>query len=322
MPDAALEDGAVVSPEQVRLDAARDEMTRLQKSQGWDKRNLDAASAERRSFFERAVAPEPAALRQLDPLENGLLDEEDVDRLFALFYEAINTQHCLLDPERDSPREVRRKSLALFIVICAAASSCDDHPRSRQCMKTLLQNMDKAASHLILSNSKSVEVIKAVILSFLFTQKPSRIADDRCWLLVDTAVRTASELGLGHRLRNSQANISSSDSHAIRSAERAWAIAIIMQRSLGTFTGMWALNKLDVNWEKLDAWCNCDLTIPGDVQLVAYLYLRRIEHHTRSQFELIDQEKFLTLESVRVSFNALFDNWRAQWVDHPKILTG
>lgn len=307
-------------PEQVRLEVIQDEMIGLQAKRGWGPKQLEKASAERRVFFERATAPEPAALFDLDPLQNGLLQVDDVERLFALYYEAINSQHCLLDPDRDSWQDVRRKSLALFIVILAAASSCDDHPRSLQCTTTLLKNMEEAAAHLILSNSKSVDVIKAVLLSFLFTQKPSQVADDRCWLLVDTAVRTATELGLGHRLRNPHADIARTDSHSIRSAERAWAVAIVMQRSLGTFTGLWAMSKLDVNWEKLDDWCNCDLTVPGDVQVVAYMYLRRIEHHTRSQFELIDTEKFLTLESIRVSFNALFESWRSRWVDHSKLV--
>lgn len=248
----------------------------LQVRMGWTQERLTVASIERRAFFKDSVGSEPETLAALDPVKSGLLLVSDVERLFAVYFEAINIQHCFLDQAQDTWTNVQAQSTALFVTICACAATMDHHHRSRDNLTRLMRNMEETTNVVLASSAKSVEVVKALLLAFLFTQKPHNASQDRCWTLVDSAARIANELGLGQRLRSAETGVECDDqSH--RSAERAWAIAVLMQRSLGTFTGLWSVTKLDIQWEKLEEWSESELAIPGDVQHAAYLNLRRIE---------------------------------------------
>lgn len=294
----------------------------LQDRMGWTQERLHEASVERRNFFTDAIAPEPSEVDKLDPILSGILQPEDVERLFGLFYETINVQHCLLDERYDTWQSVQKLSRSLFITICAISASIDDqHAISRHCSPILLRSMDHCSSLLLSSNSKSTEVVKVYLLTFLFMTKPPFAREDRCWTLIDTAGRIASELGMGKRLRTVRSTLNGQiqDDHEQRSTERAWATAVLLQRSLGSLHGMVSVINLDVHWGQLDRWAEDENATPGDAQHCAYLNLRRIEFYTRSQLQKMEEHRFLSLESIRVSFNTLFESWQQRYVQQPKL---
>ncbi|MCO5583359.1 hypothetical protein L7F22_037269 [Adiantum nelumboides] len=303
-----------------RHDKAVLDMQNMQQKQGWTRDRIAEASAERRHFFEQTIMPEPDNLHSLDALHTGLINEDDCDRLFDLYYRYIHTQHGMSDPAVETWKTVRARSRALFITKIACAAAVDQNDRSRKRRESLINNMEEVVTRLLLANAKSADIVKVFILAYLFVQKSDSAANDRCWLLVDAANRAAAELGLGVRLRSSRVSIVDTDHFVDRNQERAWICAAVMQRSLGTSTGQWSLTKLDVKWDKLEAWSESKMALPGDVQLVAYLVLRRIEYQARSDFERIDSDRMMTLESVRAGFNALFDCWQRRWVKHPKLV--
>lgn len=303
-----------------RHDKAVLDMQIMQQKQGWTRDKIAEASTERRTFFEQTIKPEPNDLHNLDALHTDLINEEDCERLFDLYYRFIHTQHGMSDPAVETWRTIRARSRALFITKIACAAAVDEHERSRKRREALLNNMEEVVTRLLLANAKSADIVKVFILAYLFVQKSDSAANDRCWLLVDAANRAAAELGLGVRLRSSRVSIVDTDHFVDRNQERAWICAAVMQRSLGTSTGQWSLTKLDVKWDKLEAWSESKMALPGDVQLVAYLVLRRIEYQARSDFERIDSDRMMTLESVRAGFNALFDCWQKRWVKHPKLI--
>lgn len=303
-----------------RHDKAVLDMQNMQQKQGWTKDRIAEASAERRHFFEQTIMPEPDNLHNLDPLLTGLINEDDCQRLFDLYYRFIHTQHGMSDPAVETWQTVRARSRALFITKIACAAAVDQNDRSRKRREALIGNMEEVVTRLLLANAKSADIVKVFILAYLFVQKSDSAANDRCWLLVDAANRAAAELGLGARLRSSRVSIVDTDHFVDRNQERAWICAAVMQRSLGTSTGQWSLTKLDVKWDKLEAWSESKMALPGDIQLVAYLVLRRIEYQARSDFEGIDSDRMMSLESVRAGFNALFDCWQKRWVKHPKLV--
>lgn len=303
-----------------RHDKAVMDMQIMQQRQGWTRDRIAEASAERRHFFEQTIMPEADNLHSLDALHTGLINEDDCERLFDLYYRFIHTQHGMSDPAVETWQVVRARSRALFITKIACAAAVDQNDRSRKRRETLINNMEEVVTRLLLANAKSADIVKVFILAYLFVQKSDSAANDRCWLLVDAANRAAAELGLGARLRSSRVSIVDTDHFVDRNQERAWICAAVMQRSLGTSTGQWSLTKLDVKWDKLEAWSDSKMALPGDVQLVAYLFSRRIEYQARSDFERIDSDRMMTLESVRAGFNALFDCWQKRWVKHPKLI--
>lgn len=312
-------DGGILEHKQ----STDEQINALKERMGWTQERLHEASVERRNFFKDAIAPEPKEIEKFDPIQSGILQKEDVERLFELFYETINVQHCLLDERFDSWQNVQNISKSLFITICAITASIDDqNPISRQCSPILIRSMDHCTSLLLSSNAKSTEVVKTLLLTFLFMAKPPFAREDRCWTLIDTAGRIASELGMGKRLRTIRSSLNGrkqKDDHQQRSTERAWATAVLLQRSLGSLHGMVSVINLDVQWSQLDKWSEDQGSIPGDAQHCAYLNLRRIEFYTRSQLQKMEEHKFLSLESIRVSFNTLFQSWQQRYVQHPKL---
>lgn len=305
-----------------RKQSTDEQINALKERMGWTQERLHEASVERRNFFTDAIAPEPSEVDKLDPIQSGILQERDIERLFELFYETINVQHCLLDRQYDTWQSVQKTSRSLFITVCAITASIDDqNPISRHCSPILLRSMDHCTSLLLSSNAKSTEVVKSLLLTFLFMPKPSFAREDRCWTLIDTAGRIASELGMGKRLRTIRSTLDGrlKDDHEQRSTERAWATAVLLQRSLGSLHGMVSVINLDVQWNQLDKWAEDERATPGDAQHCAYLNLRRIEFYTRSQLQKMEEHRFLSLESIRVSFNTLFESWQQRYVQHPKL---
>ncbi|PWN86797.1 hypothetical protein FA10DRAFT_269901 [Acaromyces ingoldii] len=294
-------------------------LSELLSSQGWRPAQRQELKTERRIFFQHVLATEPPALKEYDPLDMGLVDERDVVRLFRVYFEAINPQQGLSDPLVDTPTTVRLTSRALFITIIAVAASVDPHPRSREKHAALQRCMEHAISLLLASNAKSPEVVKTLLLAYLFSPKPSCLAEDKCWCLVDTAARIANEIGLDQKLRRQQTCIINPE-HASRSGDRAWMFAVVAQQSLGTLSGMGSTNELNVSWDSLEEWCQCADALLGDVQLAAYLSLRNMECRVRKQIESVKEgSEYLTAEGVRVNCNGLFDAWRSRWVDHARL---
>lgn len=62
-----------------------------------------------------------------------------------------------------------------------------------------------------------------------------------------------------------------------RNGERAWLTSLVLERSLGTFTGIRPKRDLDCDWVQLSKWAKSELATPGDLQTIAYLHLRRLE---------------------------------------------
>jgi hypothetical protein len=95
--------------------------------------------------------------------------------------------------------------------------------------------------------------------------------------LIDSAIRIATELRLGPQLKSVGADMDPIKERQSRNAERTWLTTLVLERSLGTFTGMRPKRDLDCDWVQLNKWAESDIATPGDVQTVAYLNLRRLE---------------------------------------------
>lgn len=159
-------------------------LSELLSTQGWRSAQRQELKTERRIFFQHVLATEPPALKEYDPLDMGVVDDRDVARLFRVYFEAINPQQGLSDPLNDTPTGVRLASRALFITIIAVAASVDPHPRSRETHTALHRCMEHAVSLLLVSNAKSPDVVKTLLLAYLFSPKPFCLAEDNCWRCV------------------------------------------------------------------------------------------------------------------------------------------
>jgi hypothetical protein len=159
-----------------------EELEIVQARQGWTNERMIEAKAERTRYFGTTTADEPSNLASLDPMESGLVSHEYVERAFILFFRTLSKQTSILDPDLHNATTVYERSKLLFIVILSITASTDSDPRSVQLAGTLSRDMDEAVSRTILANAKSIEVVQALQLAYLFPQKTTNMAKDRSWL--------------------------------------------------------------------------------------------------------------------------------------------
>ncbi|CDU23990.1 uncharacterized protein SPSC_02619 [Sporisorium scitamineum] len=296
--------------------SARDIAAMLENS-GWARSCLGHAACERASYFSGASASASWDTRRCDPLDQGIVTMDDVHRLFKIFTDVIHEQFCILDPIIHNVETIKESSNFLFSVILAIATSVDRSPRSIQQFEQLRKLVDSLVVEVLSRNVKSVEVVKGLIVWPMWAHLTPLMADDRAWLLIGTAARMAKELDLAWRDDTPQED-EMARRHA-RDRSRTWALAAIIERSFSSFSGQRPNTSLDVDWGTLNDWLKSPISLDNDIQIVAFLHLRRIEEVMRTRIFSQSYYEVGSIESIRVSANVLFAAWSEAWCEHPAL---
>ena len=294
------------------------EITAMLENAGWARSSLGHAACERASYFSGASASASWDTRRCDPLDKGIVTLEDAHRLFKVFMDTVHEQFCILDPIIHNLTTIKESSNFLFSVILAIATSVDRHPRSIQQFHQLCALVDSLIVEVLSRNVKSVEVVKGLIVWPMWAHLTPLMAEDRAWLLIGTAARMAKELDLAMRDDTPQGD-EMVRRHA-RDRSRTWALAAIMERSFSSFSGQRPNTTLDVDWGTLNDWLKSPVSLDGDIQIVAFLHLRRIEEIMRTRIFSQSYYEVGSIESIRVSANVLFEAWSEAWCEHPALI--
>ncbi|KAI0686308.1 hypothetical protein BC835DRAFT_1420504 [Cytidiella melzeri] len=145
--------------------------------------NLDI----RRLIVERQAAP--------DILLSGLITNEDVGKLFDIYWRWINPVVPILDENIHTPSAVLGRCPFLFTVVCAVSSRFyDDKPE----VYHMAVHMAKAsAANAFLDGWKTVEMCQAFLLMAAYMPPAKRWDEDRTWFYSGVAFRLAVDLDLG-----------------------------------------------------------------------------------------------------------------------------
>ncbi len=296
--------------------SGRDIAALLERS-GWTRSCLGHAACERASYFSGASASASWDTRRCDALDKGIVTMDEVHRLFKVFMDVIHEQFCVLDPIIHNVNTVKESSNFLFTVILAIATSVDRSPRATQQFEQLRALVDSLVVEILSRNVKSVEVVKGLIVWPMWAHLTPLMAEDRAWLLIGTAARMAKELDLAMREDTPQED-EKARRHA-RDRSRTWALAAIMERSFSSFSGQRPNTTLDVDWGTLNDWLKSPVSLDGDIQIVAFLHLRRIEEIMRTRIFSQSYYEVGSIESIRVSANVLLEAWSEAWCEHPVL---
>lgn len=309
-------DDFVNEEDDAQAKSARDIAAMLENS-GWTRSCLGHAACERASYFSGASASASWDTRRCDPLDQGIVTMEDVHRLFKIFMDTIHEQFCILDPVIHNVETIKESSNFLFSVILAIATSVDRSPRSVHQFQQLRPLVDSLVVEVLSRNIKSIEVVKGLIVWPMWAHLTPLMAEDRAWLLIGTAARMAKELDLAMREDTYQED-EMARRHA-RDRSRTWALAAIMERSFSSFSGQRPNTTLDVDWGTLNDWIKSPISLDGDIQVVSFLHLRRIEEIMRTRIFSQSYYETGSIESIRVSANVLLDAWSEAWCEHPVL---
>ena len=131
---------------------------------------------------------------QLDPIELGLVTQEEADSLFAYFYERLSHTRWGLDPVLHTAAFVRSRSAFLFTSILAASALF--LPKAEALSTRLSTHRNTLARKVISDRNRSVEIVLAFMVNIPWMQPAKHWADDETCAYLSMALTLALDLSL------------------------------------------------------------------------------------------------------------------------------
>ncbi|KAI4725697.1 hypothetical protein E4T49_06581 [Aureobasidium sp. EXF-10728] len=250
-----------------------------------------------------ANAPLRLSSLTCDPISSRIIDDNDAEKYFDLFFKIRNPLVCLLDPILHTSENVRPLSFTLFSVVCALGCAISDTQRDRLLYPTLLALAESNIKWSIATSVKSVETIQAIFTMEYWSPLHETQKDDPYWLHISHAILIARELGLNRAkavadlVATYTSSTASSDfkERFQRNIERTWLAAFFAEKSFGIVTGrVMNVGRSEISesiseWWKKPMACPFDRVISGVVEMRILLmqFLEEREHMTKTR-ELIE----------------------------------
>ncbi|CBQ71206.1 conserved hypothetical protein [Sporisorium reilianum SRZ2] len=250
----------------------------------------------------------------LDPVELGLVELKELERLFDVFFARINPVLDLFDPFLHSVAFVRMRSAFLTTVISSMAARFSDTPQDAKLASTLDKHwQEKLLPMILLGGYKSVEISQAFLILTTYSRPTNRLVDDRSWQYLGFAIRTATEVGVNRKVTPSE-NLLGNEQVArrVRNRERLWFNLFLYDRTLSAQTGRpWTISE-DRMIVQSSMWHRQDFALPEDVSLVSLIKLRRITAQHTEAFDtyLTSPDRFdetQTATALGVGGQSMFD---------------
>ncbi|EXJ68202.1 uncharacterized protein A1O5_08817 [Cladophialophora psammophila CBS 110553] len=130
----------------------------------------------------------------LDPIDLGLVTQEEADSLFAYFYERLSHTRWGLDPNLHTASFVRSRSAFLFTSILAASALF--LPKAEALSKRLSNHQNHLARTVIFNRHRSVEIVLAFMVNIPWMTPAKHWADDETCAYLSMALSLALDLSL------------------------------------------------------------------------------------------------------------------------------
>ena len=244
------------------------------------------AGASRKGYFNLSMFHSKYDVHEgIDPVELGLVEIKEVEKLFDIFFARINPILDLFDPFLHSVSYVRRRSAFLTTVISGLAARLSDTARDAEIATVLDKHwQEKLLPMILLEGYKSVEISQAFLLLTTYCRPTNRLVDDRSWQYLGFSIRTATEIGVNRKV-TLRDNVIGYEQicRRIRNRERLWFNLFLYDRTLSAQTGRpWTISE-DRMIIQSSMWHRQDFALPEDVSLVSLIKLRRITgQHTEA----------------------------------------
>ena len=130
----------------------------------------------------------------LDPIDLGLVTQEEADSLFAYFYERLSHTRWGLDPILHTAAFVRSRSAFLFTSILAASALF--LPKAEALSKRLSHHRNNLAQKVISNKNRTVEIVLAFMVNIPWMTPAKHWADDETCAYLSMALSLALDLSL------------------------------------------------------------------------------------------------------------------------------
>ncbi|GAA5920215.1 hypothetical protein JCM6882_003925 [Rhodosporidiobolus microsporus] len=135
-----------------------------------------------------------------DPVNSGLLSEEQFERLVAIYFARLHPFFLHLSPSLHTPRFLRDVSPFLTTAIAYICASFD--PELHHLIPTLHGHLQRLSNRVWADGLKSLEIVQAYLLLIHWTPIENDWGDDRRWGWLAQAIRIATEIKLHKTLNN------------------------------------------------------------------------------------------------------------------------
>jgi hypothetical protein len=129
-----------------------------------------------------------------DPIDLGLITNEEADELFSYFFRNLAHTRWGIDPVIHTITWVRSRSAFLFTSMCAASALF--LPYAASIWKRLSSHCHKLAFNVIENRNRSVEIVLAFMVNVPWMQPRSHWADDESVAYLQIALTIAMDLSL------------------------------------------------------------------------------------------------------------------------------
>lgn len=251
-----------------------------------------------------------------DPVEAGLLSEEEVRNLWDMFFIRLNPFINLFDPALHTYDHVRAKCPFLFtafIMACCKFFKPDMY-------QPVLRLAHQYAVRAFAENWKRVEVVQA-FACMTYWKEPD---DTRTWMYIGYACRMAIDLGLNRYVGRRPPGETDMQMRERRNRERTYLVLWVHDRSLSMQTGKhWMLPKDDELVTRSTTWHEegGSLIRQEDVIVSAFTQLRNIAADTTDVFNRAqggsvacgeDVDYNLLLRDCNNRLNQWLQTWREE----------
>ncbi|PPQ69168.1 hypothetical protein CVT26_003542 [Gymnopilus dilepis] len=192
------------------------------------------------NFFKSTTAPH-ALGRRLETaqhqapaiLTRGIITPQEAEKLFKIYFDNMNLSVSLLDPVLYTAQRTFYRSPFLFTVICAIASRF--YAERPDLYAKCMHYAQLAAGTALISGNKNVEMCSAYILLSLYPVPARKWEDQRSWLYLGLAIRTATDLNL--HLPNTAKPLNENHAREMLNRTRVWMNCLNLDRSTGSQYG-------------------------------------------------------------------------------------
>lgn len=192
------------------------------------------------NFFKPTDAPE-SLVQRLDKGQNqaphiltrGIITPMEAEKLFQIYFDRMNLSVSLLDPVLYTAQRTFYRSPFLFTVICAIASRF--YPERPGLYPQIMHYAQLAAGTALINGTKNVEMCQAYILLSLYPVPARKWEDQRSWLYLGLAIRTATDLNL--HLPSNAKPLNENHAREMLNRTRVWLNCVNLDRSTGSQYG-------------------------------------------------------------------------------------
>ncbi|WWC98256.1 hypothetical protein V866_005147 [Kwoniella sp. B9012] len=170
----------------------------------WGNKELFKALHDQQTFFQHGLYGTKRDVSEgLDPVQKGLIVEEEVLELFDSYFRYCHLQMPILDTSLHTPSYVKPRSAYLFTVILmvgaiALATLPNSSAKRCQTANQLHTHAEKLQSVVCATAAKSTEIVQAEMLFIEWGLRKNRLVDDQRWARMGWASRLTSSIGLQH----------------------------------------------------------------------------------------------------------------------------